>query len=287
MDNKAGEKNMKKTTLFFLFICVSVFCYAQNTAGKIVGKVVENSSAKAISGETVLLFRDDVQFASARSSSSGNFSFVSVESGEYSLKIKRQGYQSYLKKIRINPNITTKLVVALEPIQQEKNLTAVTVKTEEKRVTENKPKNENSMGVKQPDGSNILLASNTQLDTSEKTAAVAPVDIEQITIDSNTEPEYYDAVEEMPEPVDGWSALMKNIEYPSDAAKLNIQGSVYLTAYVTKEGDVTNITVLKSIPMLDLSAQEAVYKTKFKPGVISDKVVDSKITIKVPFKLGK
>lgn len=279
---------MKVAGVFLLSALFTMAGYAQNTHGKIVGKIIENSSSKGISGETVLLFRDDVQFASARSGSGGNFSFVSVESGDYLLKIKKQGFLSYSKRLRINPNFTTKIVAVLEANSANNENSLADKKTEERKKSDiAKANTETIAALNQKTEVQLASVSATQQGTEIKNIQDAAAEPEQIAIDSNLEPVYYDAVEEMPEPVDGWSALMKNIEYPSDASKLNIQGNVYLQAFVNKEGEVTNILVLKSIPMLDLSAQEAVYRTKFKPGVLGNQPVNSKVTIKVPFKLAR
>ncbi len=275
---------MKKMVILFLFASISLTLLGQNTNGKIVGKLIENNNSRAVPGETVLLFKGENQFASARSGAGGNFSFVSVESGDYSLKVTKSGYQSYSKKIRINPNFTSKIVVALEPNQQDKESSFVQ-RQEDRKNQEQKLKPENLMGSNQKPEIKLASASDSQSTLETKNQQPIVTEPEQIIIDANTEPIYYDAVEEMPEPVDGLSALMKNIEYPENALKLGIQGTVYLQAFISKDGEVTNILIMKSIPMLDLSAQEAVYKTKFKPGKIGGEIVDSKLTIPIPFKL--
>jgi TonB family protein len=90
---------------------------------------------------------------------------------------------------------------------------------------------------------------------SEKRSTVQPVS----TIVSNQQEKVYDKVEQMPEFPGGEYALKKHIssevKYPTEAAKAGIQGKVYVTFVITKEGKVTDAKIVKSAnPLLDQEA---------------------------------
>lgn len=63
--------------------------------------------------------------------------------------------------------------------------------------------------------------------------------------------EIFDIVESRPEPVGGLAAFYKyvseNMEYPTRAQRLNIQGRVYLQFVVEKDGSLTDVKVIKSL----------------------------------------
>lgn len=276
--------NIIRLTIVFIFFFSTGL--SQTGAGKIVGKIEDRQSGKVIGRQTILLFLNEQQIASSKSNANGNFSFFGLEAGNYSVSIEREGYYSVNKSIRVNSNITTKIVINLKSLADESN--------NENRVTsavqsENSSK-KTSTKSEEPKP-NFVLTSNTKPTTPNNPSPPVQEEVNIVVVPAEelkseeADILFYDAVEEMPQPVDGWPSLMKNIIYPENAHRLNIQGTVYLQAYITTEGDVTNLTILKSIPALDLAAQEAVYKTKFKPGKIGDETVNAKITIPVPFKI--
>lgn len=302
-----------KLKWFMLFLMSGIFwtAFSQPQTGRISGRVFDNMSGKTISQEMVLLYHGEKQTMSARTNQSGNFSFISLEPGEYTLRIGRSGYQAFLRKVRVNPNFTSKIEVTLKPMQADEkkgtpadgevsapktevaasvsstpppvagtrqDLPAQPEKTEKEPVQVAEPVLQTSQEV------------TTGLTTSE--LPVIPESIEEIQAEtvasaSEFETEYYDAVEDQPEPVGGWKALMKNVTYPQIAVRMNVQGTVYLQAWVSETGEVTSLSIQKSIPVLDLAAQDAVYKTKFTPGKIGGNPVPAKITIPVVFKLAK
>lgn len=275
---------------------LSGFCSAQNQNGKISGRVFDQGSGKTIPQEMVLLYSGDVQTMSARTNQSGNFSFVALNPGEYSLKIQRNGYFPFTRKIRVNANFTTKIDISVKPVVSETK--PVSAPAPEQLVT-----NKKETIPATPDSGRPLvqLASNSITTTeavktnqSKTTELQTPVvDTEDFVvypteeISGNTEIEYFEAVEDQPVPSEGWKALMKNVVYPQDAVKMNMQGTVYLKAWISEQGEVTSLQVQKSIPMLDIAAQDAVYKTKFIPGKIGGSAVASILTIPVPFRLSK
>jgi len=75
-------------------------------------------------------------------------------------------------------------------------------------------------------------------------------------------------------------------QYTEIARKARIQGVVIVQAIINKQGDVTDVKVLKPLPMgLDKSAVDAVSKWKFKPATLNGKPVDVYYNLTVNFTL--
>ncbi len=104
------------------------------------------------------------------------------------------------------------------------------------------------------------------------------------TIDNETI--IFEAVEEPPKPVRGIAAIQSKIQYPELAKKIGIEGKVIVQAIINKKGDVSNVSIVKSLfPQLDEIALNAVKETKFFPGKQRGKPVNVKMTIPITFKL--
>ena len=75
-------------------------------------------------------------------------------------------------------------------------------------------------------------------------------------------------------------------QYTEIARKARIQGVVIVEAIIDKEGNVTNVKVLKGLPMgLDTAAADAVRKWKFKPATLNGKPVAVIYNLTVNFRL--
>lgn len=72
----------------------------------------------------------------------------------------------------------------------------------------------------------------------------------------------------MPEPVEGLPAVIKKIQYPPIARQAELEGKVFVMAYVDEKGNVDDVKVLKGIGG---GCEEEVIKVlktiKFKPGM--------------------
>jgi periplasmic protein TonB len=99
------------------------------------------------------------------------------------------------------------------------------------------------------------------------------------------------AVEEMPTFPGGdkalHEALYKNLRYPEEAYNNNIEGKVLIRFVISKDGSVTNASVLRSADTaLDKAALEAVKKLpKFNPGKQGGKAVNVWYTLPIVFKI--
>ena len=74
--------------------------------------------------------------------------------------------------------------------------------------------------------------------------------------------------------------------YTELARKARIQGVVIVEAIIDKEGRVTNVRVLKGLPMgLDQSAVDAVKSWRFKPATLNGRPVSVYYSLTVNFRL--
>ncbi len=111
----------------------------------------------------------------------------------------------------------------------------------------------------------------------------------------STDVEIFEDYEEYAEFPGGPTALKKylaeNIIYPESAVKNKIEGSVYVRFLVTKNGEISNVQVKKSIPDCDECSEEAirVFKSmpRWKPAKYKGEIVDSYFNSKVTFKIPK
>lgn len=75
-------------------------------------------------------------------------------------------------------------------------------------------------------------------------------------------------------------------QYTEIARKARIQGVVIVQAIINKQGDVTDVKVLKGLPMgLDQAAVDAIRKWKFEPATLNGKPVDVYYNLTVNFTL--
>ena len=71
--------------------------------------------------------------------------------------------------------------------------------------------------------------------------------------------------------------------YPADAMRAGVQGMVMIEATIGPDGKVVNTTVMRSIPMLDAAAIEAVRQWEFTPSVVNGQPVPVVMTVTVNF----
>jgi periplasmic protein TonB len=122
----------------------------------------------------------------------------------------------------------------------------------------------------------------TELDVN---ANVAPPPPPKENTES-AEPQYFVAVEDMPEPIGGIAAIQQKIVYPEIAKRAGIEGRVYVKAFVDENGTVTKVEVEKGLGAgCDEAAEKAVKETKFKPGKQRGKPVKVQVVIPIVFKL--
>ncbi len=123
----------------------------------------------------------------------------------------------------------------------------------------------------------------TELDVNADVAPPPPPKEEKKT---DEEPQYFVAVEDMPEPIGGIAAIQSKIVYPEIAKRAGVEGKVYVKAFVDESGNVTKVEVQKGIGAgCDEAAMKAVKETKFKPGKQRGKPVKVQVSIPVVFRL--
>ena len=80
---------------------------------------------------------------------------------------------------------------------------------------------------------------------------------------------------------------LKNVPpvYPEEARKARVQGVVILECTISPEGTVTDVRVLRGIPLLDQAAIDAVKQWVYTPTLLEGKPVPVIMTVTVNFKL--
>ncbi len=103
----------------------------------------------------------------------------------------------------------------------------------------------------------------------------------------NTRKIPWTSYDEKPEPVGGYSAILKNAVYPEIARDAGVSGTVLVVAHIDEKGKVGECWVIQGIPKtgLDEAAMDAVRKTKFHPAKQRDICVGVYIVIPIEFRL--
>ena len=120
---------------------------------------------------------------------------------------------------------------------------------------------------------------------NDESTTVAPIP------EAGSEEQVYDVVEQMPEFPGGIPKLMEylkeSLKYPAEAKEAGTQGRVVCQFVVTKEGDVTDVKVIREVdPLLDAEAVRVLQAMpKWKPGMVKGEAVNVRYTVPVMFKL--
>ncbi len=179
------------------------------------------------------------------------------------------------------PNIKESKVIQQAP-QQLINLQDIQQTTQETRPPP-PPKPEIPIAVPSEDVLNDITLQSTELNQNAIAPPPPPPKEEKKT---DEEPQYFVAVENMPEPIGGIAAIQSKIVYPQIAKRAGVEGTVYIKAYVNKNGIVTKAVLLKGIGAgCNQAALKAVEETKFTPGSQRGKPVNVMVSIPVVFRL--
>jgi protein TonB len=81
--------------------------------------------------------------------------------------------------------------------------------------------------------------------------------------------------------------ILKRVQpaYPAQAMQMRIQGAVQLLATISKEGQISNLSVLNGDSILARAATDAVRQWKYKPYYLNGEPVEIQTQITVNFKL--
>ncbi len=93
-------------------------------------------------------------------------------------------------------------------------------------------------------------------------------------------------VEICPVPVGGMKSIQENLVYPEHALMYGLEGTVILIATINEKGEVLSTEIIKELGLgCEEAAQEAVKKSQFIPGQNFGKIVESKVTLNIEFKI--
>lgn len=286
---KREEKEMKIRSLLTILAFMGIFSTIQaQTTGKISAKVTEAGTGIGINLVTVALIQDNVTRFSTRTNIAGNFSFVNVGAGSYLIQVRKDGYREFKKTIVLNAGVTLKLKIDLASLKEEKpnsgDVYASTTTMQSQPVRDTARKAEK-----------IIPASQVaQTESGEPVFAGAVSDTMEFyadmsgggTTESEAIPDYMEFPDQPAEPEGGLSGITRNVIYPQSAMQLKIEGKVVLSVIVDQDGNPTQINILSAAhEVLNEAAIETVYKTKFKPASHNGKLVTSRVSVPIQFRL--
>jgi protein TonB len=75
--------------------------------------------------------------------------------------------------------------------------------------------------------------------------------------------------------------------YPPIAQSARVEGIVIVEVVISETGDVTSAKVLRSIPLLDAAAIDAVKKWRFEPARLNGEAIPIVMTVTVNFQLNR
>lgn len=139
--------------------------------------------------------------------------------------------------------------------------------------------------------STLQVPTNTAApDNNNKSTGDEPAAVDNTPVEPAPSP-VFTVVESMPEFPGGQAALMKylssNIRYPQDAREMGIEGKVYLSFVVDKEGYVKNVEIRRGVyTSMDMEAVRVVKAMpRWKPGTQDGKPVNVLFNLPINFKL--
>ncbi len=117
---------------------------------------------------------------------------------------------------------------------------------------------------------------------AEETIASTELDVEAPPVlpQVQSRPEFFMSYDEAPVPISA-----PQPKYPQMARDAEIEGLVIVQADIDEFGNVVSARVLKSVPMLDQAAIDAVMQWKFKPAKQRDVPVPVRYSVPVRFTL--
>ena len=71
--------------------------------------------------------------------------------------------------------------------------------------------------------------------------------------------------------------------YPQEARENHITGDVILKAIIDRQGNITNVEVLRGDPILVESAVKAVKKWKYRPYILDGEAIEAETTVKIQY----
>ena len=149
----------------------------------------------------------------------------------------------------------------------------------------------NAITEKRTHGSDDEDNEDNDADKGKKTDPDAPPTIPPVAVDEDDNPLNFRIVEQLPEYPGGMAALVqwltRNIIYPQEARKHNIQGRVVVSFIINADGSLSDIHLTKTAHfLLDREAlRVAKLMPKWKPGIANNKPCRTLFAIPIEFKI--
>ena len=178
-------------------------------------------------------------------------------------------------------DVTTEQTIVLNIGEKQITITGEDAMATVKELLKNK-----GVSIKVSEVDNITYMNIIEIEKSKSQEMISPKTLKDAS-------EIFFIVEEMPEFPGGELALRKyianTVDYPEIAQENGIQGKVYVTFVVTRNGDIANAGIARSVdPSLDAEALRVVNSLpKWKPGKQRGQAVNVSYTVPINFVLQK
>jgi bla regulator protein blaR1 len=196
--------------------------------------------------------------ATAVTNASGRAAFASVQPGTYDLTISQPGFQRSISRLDVGPN-GLNVRVRLEVGSVSETVTVVSPMP--------------------------LAAAITPEPTVEPTRAPEPT-----AQQTGNAPVVVDSLDQSgPVRVGGDIKAPRKIHdvkpaYPDDALASGVAGTVILEAVIARDGSVRDARPVRSVPMLDQAAIDAVRQWRFTPTLLNGAEVEVRMTVTINFR---
>jgi len=266
LNSSIDRSNLSRRTrvvmmLFALSLLVplaAVRLPAQNVAGKFTG-VVSDPSGAAVPNATVILTNQKKNLIQMTTSDAvGHFSFVGLPSGEFEMRVVKQGFAEFrAPQIALNP---------AEESSQNVTLQVGSVNEEVNVIVPGGPKQGSVQGG---------VPGGVQGGVQGGVTPNGPAGPKRIRIGGEVQSPKI--IEKIP-PV-----------YPAQAKAAGIQGTVILHAVIGMEGNPLQLRVMNNQidPELARAAVEAVSQWRYRPTLLNGEPIEVDTTIKVNFTLAE
>ena len=136
----------------------------------------------------------------------------------------------------------------------------------------------------------LFIAQSFNVQAQDAIVAELP-EIQKVNPGQQNGDQIFTEVDEIPEFPNGQDALMKylmeNLRYPTEARNNRIQGTVFVTFVVEKDGSITDVKTLRGVaPSLDEESIRVVKAMpKWKPGILKGEPVRVQFNLPLRFVL--
>jgi TonB family protein len=254
------------------------------TAG--IAGVVRDSDGGVMPGVTIALARGEASYTST-TNARGAFGIADVPAGAYEMTVSLRGFRTGQSRIELAAGETRRFDVHLKVGSVRETVTVGSPDRDEVQASTRQQVSANPQTAEEYLEAARMLFAQRRYDEGSRYVDRA-LELLRGEARASTIEEARPAVEGGPIRVGGSIREPKKIVhvspiYPADALAADIQGIIILDAVIASDGSVSDVSVLRGVPILDQSAIDAVRQWRFTPTFLNGKPIEVAMTITVHF----